>query len=415
MAAGLFALFSEESFECLDFDDIATVEEEKRQAVVASIDKVIETVLTLIGYQHVVRPKDVAFRKELWAWGQAKLSKIMCNDAKLHFLLETTASCMEYLYPSSDFEFRMSQGTSTCVAIIADDLIVKDPRALDDISHFTQRYLRGLPQPEGLCDVMAGAYRRIDEFFGSTTPRLGTYGVMAWLSGMDWFCEESRFATELPSQFIKGSTGEERTDYRVDKLPYYFRIAAGLADCYLMPIFKPTIDIEAPIRVWVSAIPFLESYIILVNDILSFRKEFRDRENFNYLSLTTRAKRQAGYLSQFGIEESPWTFRDTLYEACTETVNSAAALDNLFTEFTNALSQDFGLAQAQGKISGFAGDKNAAKFKKNRDQLDDASLAAKLWTEFRHGYPAWHIRHPRYQLDSLRAAYDNASQESRLG
>lgn len=414
MAADLFAIFSEESFECLDFDDLTTVGEEKRQAVLASIDKTINTLLGVIGYQHVTRPKDVAFRKELWAWGQAKLSKILCHDAKLQTLLDTTASCMEYLYPSSDFEFRMSQGTSTCVAILADDLIFEDARALDDISHFTQRYLRGLPQPEGLCDAMAGAYQRIDEFFGSTNPRLGTYGVLAWLNGMDWFCEESKFAKELPSQFIKGSTGEERTEYRVDKLPYYFRIAVGLAPCYLMPIFKPTIDIEVPIRVWVCAIPYLESYIVLMNDILSLPKEFRSRENFNYLSLTTRAKRQAGYLSRFGSKESLWTFRDTLYESCSEILSSAAALDNLFTDFTNSLSKDFDVAQAQAKTNGFAGEENAVKFKNYKDQLDDASLAAKLWTEFRHGYPAWHIHIPRYQLDSLRVAYDNVLQESRI-
>lgn len=407
MAADLFALFSEESFKCLDFDDVVTINEEKRLAVGATLDKILGALLSIIGYQHLTRPKDIAFRKELWAWGQAKLSKILCSDSKLEILLDTTASCMEYLYPSSDFEFRMSQGTSTCMAILADDLIV-DPRKLDEISHFSQRYLRGLPQPEGLCEAMAEAYQRFDNFFGSTNPRLGTYGVMAWLAGMDSFYDESKYAKELPSQFIKGSVGKERTEYRVDKLPYYFRIVAGLAPCYLMPIFKPTIDIEVPIKVWVSAIPYLESYIVLMNDILSFRKEFRDRENFNYLSLTTRAKRQTGYPSQFGSKESPWTFRDTLYESCSNILNSAAALDNLFTKFANSLSQEFDDAQAQVEANGFVGEENAANFKKLKGKLDDATLASILWTEFRHGYPAWHINHPRYQLDSLRAAYSNA-------
>lgn len=410
MAAELFALFSEESFKCLDFDDLTTVDEEKGQAVEASILKAIDTCLAVIGYQHVTRPKDPAFRKELWAWGQANLSKIICNDAKLHILLDTTACSMEYFYPSSDFEFRMSQGTSTCMAILADDLIVEDPGALHDLFHFSQRYLRGLPQPEGLCDTMAAAYQRYDEFFGSTNPRLGTFGVLGWLSGMDWFCEETKFAKELPSQFIEGSAGETRTEYRVDKLPYYFRIAAGLAPCYLMPIFKPTIDIEVPIRVWVSAIPYLETYIVIINDVLSFRKEFQCRENFNYFSLTTRAKRQTGHLSQFGFKKSPWTFRDTLYEACSEVLSSVTALDSLFTQFTNSLSKDFEVAQAQAEANGFAGEENVVKVKKYKDQLDDASLAAKLWTEFRHGYPAWHIHHPRYKLDSVRAAYGKASQ-----
>lgn len=404
MTADLFALFSEESCNCLNFDDVVTVGEEDRQAVEATLDRINSTLLSILGYQHTTRPKDIAFRKEFWAWGQAKVSKIMGNDSKLENLLELTASCMEYLYPSSDFEFRMSQGTSSCLAILADDLIT-DPSRLEEVSHFSQRYLRGLPQPDGLCDAMAGAFQRIDNFFGSKNPRLGTYGLMAWLSGMDGFCDESGYAKELPSQFIKGSIGEERTEYSVDKLPYYFRNIAGLGPAYLMPIFKPTIDIEVPMRVWVSAIPYLENYIILTNDILSFRKEFRDREDFNYLSLRTRAKRQTGYLSQFGSKKSPWTFRDTLYETCIAILRSAAALDNLFTKFADTLSQDFDHAQAQVEANGFVGEENAANFKKIKDCLDDASLAAKLWTEFRHGYPAWHIIQPRYQLDVLRAAY----------
>lgn len=406
MNADLFALFSEESFKCLSFDDVLTVGEGERQAVEAALDKIIRTFLSILGHQHVTQPKDIAFRKELWAWGQAKLSKIVRNDSKLEQILDTAARSMEYFYPSSDFEFRMSHGTSTCAVIVADDLIT-DRSSLEELSHFSQRYLRGLPQPEGLCDALAGAFQRYDNFFGSTSPRLGTYGLMAWLSGMDGFCEESGYAKELPSQFIKGSIGEVRTEYRVDKLPYYLRNLAGLSPCYLMPIFKPTIDIEVPHRVWVSAIPYLESFIVLANDILSFRKEFRDQEGFNYLSLTTRAKRQNGYLSHFEPKESPWTFRDTLYETCSVTLSSAAALDNLFNKFANSLSQDFEDAQAQVKANGSVGEENAANSKKTKGHLDDASLAAKLWTEFRHGYPSWHIQDPRYQHDLLRAQYND--------
>lgn len=409
MAAELLALFSEESFKCLDFGDVATIDEEKGQAVLASIDKTIGTMLAVIGYEDVITPGDLAFRKELWAWGQAKLSKIVCNDAYLNNLLDTAASCIEYFYPSSDFEFRMSQGTSCCMAILADDLIFEDPGALHDLSHFSQRYLRGLPQPEGLCDTMAAAYQRYEEFFGSTNPRFGTYGLTAWLSGMDWFCEEVKYAKELPSQFIEDSTGETHTKYRVDKLPYYYRIAAGLAPCYLMPIFKPTIDIEVPMRVWVSAIPYLESYIVIMNDLLSFRKEFQLRENLNYFSLTTRAKRQSGYLSQFGLKKSPWTFRDTLYEACSEALSSCAALDNLFIKFNNSLFKDFKVAQAQAEANGFAGDETAVKIENIKDQVNDASIAAKLWTEFRHGYLAWHIHQHRYQLASVYASFGKAS------
>lgn len=168
MNADLFALFSEESFKCLSFVDVVTVGEGERQAVEATLDK-YSTFLSILGYQHVTQPKDIAFRKEMWAWGQAKLSKIVRSDSKFEQLLDTAASSMEYFYPSSDFEFRMSHGTSGCVAILADELLT-DPSILEDLSHFSQRYLRGLPQPEGLCDAMAGAYQRTDNFFGVHEP-----------------------------------------------------------------------------------------------------------------------------------------------------------------------------------------------------------------------------------------------------
>ncbi len=164
MTANLLARFSEDRFRSLDYDDIASVDKTQTLAVLGIIDEFFEPHFSALGYRRISRSKDPTFRKELWAWGETKLSKILCDKDKLDFLLDTTASCMEYFYPTSSFQFRMCQGTATCVMVAADDLVQKSGE-LDQFHHFSQRYLRGLPQPGGLCEVMAETFRDCDEFF----------------------------------------------------------------------------------------------------------------------------------------------------------------------------------------------------------------------------------------------------------
>lgn len=398
MSVDLYTLLSTDKFRCLDFVDVALLDKAQCQAAAKIMDELLLTFLGALGYQHVIQPKDAAFRKDFWAWGQRELVSILPDKARRDALLDTAASSMEFFYPNSSHQLKMCVGAITAVCVIADDLIA-DPGAFDQFDGFSQRFLRGIPQPEGICAALAEAIKDIDELFGSVNPRLGSYGVMSWLNGIDAFCQEARFAKELPGQLDGHRFSKGHVQWRAHRLSQRLRTAAGLADAYVLPIF----NLSVPLDIWFAGIPDLLDYTTLINDLLSFPKEVLDRENYNYLSLTTRAKSQAGQSSHFGTNDGLWTFRDTLFEAFDETLTHTADLDGLFVKFADALAQELEDAQAEAKVDGLAGEEAEMKLKKNKEELENARLAANLWTDYRHGFPAWHIYTPRYRLDSLRA------------
>ena len=400
MAADLLALFSQDEFACLDFDDAALLDKVQRNNVVASMDHLLGYLLRAIGYQHIVRPKDVAFRRDLWAWGYSRLSKVTPDKAHLDIYLETAACSIEHLFPSACHESRMCQGTTTAAGLLADDLVEK-PDGLKQFQCFSQRYLRGLSQPEGLCAALADGIKDCDKFYGSKNPRGGSFAVMSWLTGVDAFCEEQAFAQELPGQFVGNCSRDRRTEWSVEKMPYYLRSLAGCPNCSIPPIFKPSHEVEVPFDLWISAIPDIQQFFLLGNDLLSFPKEVLALENFNYLSLITRARRQVGRNSLFNSKDGLWTIRDTLHEAFDQFLSCTAALDKLFINFAESLSE-FEAAQSQAEMNGLTKGKDRTS-KMDREKLENARLAAKYWGEYRQGYIAFHVNTPRYRLSSLRA------------
>lgn len=403
MSAELLAFFSQDNFGCFDFEDLALLDEGQRQAIVGSMDQVFGYFFKAIGYQHIVRPKDAALRRHLWAWGYSRLAKATTDNDSLDFVLNTAAACVEYFYPRACHQSKIAMGTTTAAILLTDDLVLK-PGGLEQFNHFSQRYLRGLPQPEGLHAALADGIKDCDEFYGSKNPRTGTFAAMGWLAGVDTFCEEARIAQELPGQFANNGSKNRRTEWSVEKLPYYIRNLVGVPNPYIVPIFKPSHDVEVPVEFWISAIPDLSEFISLGNDILTFPKEVFALENFNYLSLITRARRQAGRISRFDPNDGAWTFRDSLYETFDQVLSSIAALDKLFFSFAESLSEDFRAAQTEAEMNGLT-QETEKKLKMDEEKLENARLAATLWGEFRQGTIAWYINNPRYRLDSIRATF----------
>ncbi|MCJ1429368.1 hypothetical protein MMC29_007282 [Sticta canariensis] len=401
MTTDLLAIFSHEKLSCLDFDDVALIDKAQRQAVAESMDEIFGRFLSAIDYQHIIVPEDAAFRKDLWAWGYSRLAKAEPDNAHLDFILETSATCMEYFYQSACHQSKMAMGTTTAAALLADSLVGK-PGGLDQFNHFSQRYLRGLPQPDGLCDALAEGIKDCDEFYGSKNPRGGSFSVMGWLAGIDAFCEESSFAQKLPGQFESDVSSKRRTEWSVEKLPYYLRSLTGLPCPYIVPIFKPSHNLEVPVDSWISGVPDLSQFIWLVNDFFSFPKEVFVLENFNYFSHVTRARRQDGRISLFSSNDGLWTFRDTLYEAFDQLKSCILALDKLFLTFAKSLSDKVEAAQTQAEMNGLTKETEKT-LKLDRENLENAQLVAKYWGEFKQGTIAWYINSPRYRLDSIRA------------
>ena len=401
MTIDSLAIFSQEKFSCLDFDDVALIDKAQRQAVAESMDEVYCRFLRAIDYQHINLPEDAAFRKDLWAWGYSRLAKVEPDKARLDFILETSATCMEYFYRSACLQSKMAMGTTTAAALLTDSLVGK-PGGLEQFNHFSQRYLRGLQQPDGLCDALAKGIKDCDEFYGSKNPRGGSMSVMGWLAGIDAFCEESNFAHKLPGQFESNVSRERRTEWSVEKVPYYLRSLTGLPCPYMVPIFKPSHGLEVPLDSWISGVPDLSQFIWLVNDFFSFPKEVFVLENFNYFSHVTRARRQDGRTSLFNSNDGLWTFRDTLYDAFDQLKNCILSLDKLFISFAKSLSEKPKAAQTQAERTGLTKE-NEKALKSDREKLENARLVAKYWGEFKQGTIAWYINSPRYRLDTIRA------------
>ena len=133
---------------------------------------------------------------------------------------------------------------------------------------------------------------------------------------MDGMCEESKFPQRLPRQFAGNRSRYRRTEWSVEKLPWYFRYMSGGAEAYIPTVFKPLHDVEVPLDFWITAIPDLSQFHCIANDLFYFPKEVLALENINYFSLITRGRRQTGRISLFDSKDGLWTFGNTLYEAC---------------------------------------------------------------------------------------------------
>ncbi|MCJ1461544.1 hypothetical protein MMC07_000141 [Pseudocyphellaria aurata] len=364
MTTDLLAFFSKDNFSCLDFDDVALLDNAQRQAVVENMDPILAYLLAAIDYKHISRPRDIALRTELWDWTYSRLSKTIPDHAVLDFVLETSANLVEYYYPSAGHQARMCMASATVAGLLVDDFVSK-PHGCEQLEAFSQRYLRGLTQPEGVCAAMAEGIKANDEFYGSTYPRAGTIAVMGWLNAVDASVEEARLAQELPCQFVSDCSRDRPTEWSVEKLAGHIRNDSAAPHAYLVHIFKPTHDGEVPSEFWM---------------------------------------RQVGRASLFDTKDGLWTFRDTIYEACDQLINCTIALDRLFVTFAESLEEKFKATPTQAEVVGHM-EETDKRSKSGQKNLENARLAAKYWGEFRQGIIAWHINTPRYQLDSLRATF----------
>ncbi|OJJ35350.1 hypothetical protein ASPWEDRAFT_40558 [Aspergillus wentii DTO 134E9] len=68
---------------------------------------------------------------------------------------------------------------------------------------------------------------------------------------------------------------------------------------YTAPAFIVFPEVQDPLLYWISVAPQIGQYVAFINDLLSFPKEIRAGEEWNYLSMTSRARRQAGEPSRF--------------------------------------------------------------------------------------------------------------------
>lgn len=394
MPVDLFALFSEDRFKCLDFHDVSVLTDNQVQDVVRAMEAIHVGLLARIKHQHIVMPKNDLFRRDLRDWIDDKLSCVYVNDKKRAYLVETTAMFMEYFYQNASHEFKMCIGAITASVIVIDDSM-EDPVIKEQIRLYAYRYLRNLPQPEGICTVYAEAMRDMDKVFGLRDPQLANMLVTTCINFAESTYLETKYIEEPPLQ-VK-TTSNQHVDWCASQFPYWMRNMTGMPSLYGPAAFSISEELSVPLDCWVAGADELNVFVNLSNDIFSFVKEMKVRETTNYIQLLTRAKHQAGRPSLFKSPKGIWTCRDSLYEVCCRFANSIQALDELYVTFGEKVAQ-IPSDTENGSLTG-----KGASLGVSQEQMEKAKLTGRIWKEFRQGYVASSIELTRYGLDNLRA------------
>jgi hypothetical protein len=395
MKVDFFAAISDGEFECLDFHDVNSLSDQEKGKTSEGIRKILYLLLEDLDYQHRVEPTDELLRYEIQDCSNEHLAPLFPDKEKvLHSILECSAECAEYFYPLCQHETKLIMAIITSIFVASDDNSILNPEERRSLSYFSFNHYQILPEESRWHTVLSKGLKMCAEYFGSQDPLIGSLTARSYCSFVDACAQETRLEHELPLHILDhGPSHLNSEDCSVEGFPDYFRSSSAAPLLYLVPIFKISRQKEVPAHFWTSVIPAISKFINHMNDLLSCPKEVLAGESWNYLSMKTKTKRQAGRPTIFKSKYSGlWTFRDTLYETISEMQRTTLALDKAFTQCI--MTEMLGL-------SAHTNDASRCAKKKQSQVHEEVQLAAQLWTAYKHGYIAWHINCNRYGLERL--------------
>ncbi|KAJ5729913.1 uncharacterized protein N7483_004421 [Penicillium malachiteum] len=379
-------LLSSEEFECLDFHDLTALGPEERQTVARALRKPLALLLDNVDYQHHQAPADTKLRQDLLDW--LKENGIMAmfpgKEQRLQFIIDCSAESSEYYYPLPlwKHDTRLVMAIVTALYVLSDDDAVLNPDERKSLASFSFNHFQHLTENSQLCIAIGKALAMVVDHFGSQDPLVGSRCGQSFTGFFDSCAEEERLEHELPIHLSHGHHKRPHSSSQrcsAEEFPTHLRVSTGSALLYVAPIFKKGRTDEVPYMFWISTIPDMCYFINNVNDLLSFPKEVIAGETWNYMSMTTRTKRQAGRQSMFKSKHGTlWTYRDTLCETLSGLRQRSIALDEAFTSCVL-----------------FEGQKG------QHDLKGESQKAAQLWNAFKHGFICWHLNCYRYGLQNL--------------
>lgn len=377
----LFAIIALKENESLNFIDIDNLSAEEREKVAEAVTRILNFFFTeKLGFQHGPKRRlDPAIHKELRKWAEENLTSqgLISEHREKRFerILDTSANVAQYFYSLASFETQLLVATTTSVLFYINDELPEDPDHRDDVVNFTyQMWKNESPRSKWgllLRDILAENVK----FFGSQDQALGALMGTTISTYIDSCVMSNRFEDAAPFHIQqKGHCHDVNEVCAVERFPLYFRTVNGVPIPYAIPIFKVSRDSEVPLPYWESAIPDLGDFINLGNDVLSFPKEVLAGDTWIYMTLATKARRQAQRRSQFqGTKDGLWVFRDSLLEALEHVLYSAIAVDRAFTSCANGSSISL----------------------EEKRQMESASIH---WQAFKRGYVTFHFDLARYGL-----------------
>ncbi|KAF5381860.1 hypothetical protein D9757_008347 [Collybiopsis confluens] len=155
----------------------------------------------------------------------------------------------------------------TAAAIYCDDKFLKDTSSVDV---FCDRLLRGQPQADRALNAFAELIVETPMHFPRLTANLIVASIFNFINSII---------------LDKQTLGMEVSPV-ADNYPMFTRIMSGVAEFYGLAAFPVHLRIDS----YIQALPSMMTFIVDVNDILSFYKEELVGESVNYVSLWAKSR-----------------------------------------------------------------------------------------------------------------------------
>lgn len=390
----LKSLLSHADYDCFDFHDLQSLSQNQRDSVANTSLEILHWFLDALPHHNSVAPSNEALRKGVLEWAEKNVVPKVTKPDHCRAVFRMAALASERLYPLGSDQTRLKMSIFTgMLAYIDDEVTTDSPSSQQNTESmsFFNNTLTHVPQDSSWWPLFEQVIEDLAAYLGSKDPLIGNWVLNSIHAGVNATALEHRVSHDTPVHFQDPSHGGFLPSSATEAFPPYMRSMVVNPLVYTVPAFIVSPEVQVPLSYWVSVAPQIGRYVAFINDLLSFPKEIRAGEEWSYLSMTTRARRQAGKPSRFSRKgaaggDSLWTFRDTLHEAIEEALKVTAGVDQAFARFDKPGEKD-------------------------RHKIDEhGKLAHDVWKAFRHGYVAFHLNSARYGLSSLRDRGELAKQ-----
>ncbi|KAJ3510944.1 hypothetical protein NLJ89_g4390 [Agrocybe chaxingu] len=157
--------------------------------------------------------------------------------------------------------------------VYLDDCVTHDVSGVD---MFVERFISGHPQDNDVLESLALFLRETYVYYSGIQANIIMTSTLNFITSV---VLENKTQTMQPSPDAHG-------------YPTFARYLSGVSEAYAFFAFPPS----TPLGDYIQALPEMTMFICCTNDILSFYKEERDHESFNYISI------QAGFRGKSKVE-----------------------------------------------------------------------------------------------------------------
>ncbi|KAF9067448.1 terpenoid synthase [Rhodocollybia butyracea] len=360
----------------------------------------LQMLLREIDYRYLAPPSpSTAFFHSHHSWIHNTVGPMTSwTKSQLDALEVASSTFQERSYPSADIEIKTIMAKLTALFLFIDDSLENDATGIyDELGSFAHNIYIGKSQPSGILELYHECIKEMSHLCEGD-PVLRGLAVVPWINFVDACLLEKRLLTIAPelraSPYDMGYQNIAKQEYLGGShvparnvspgasmhFPIYLRHRTGVGEAYAAVVFKATKEQGLPLSRYITALPDMSLYIVLLNDLLSFHKEELAGETINMIHIRTQTLKENSGTGASG----EWTVFDTFSLMCEEAKEAAYRIDEILRLY------DCERIVRDGLDSGDMG-------------LSEVDVAIALqWRGFRDGYISWHLEAQRYKLDFIR-------------